>query len=307
MSVGRLSRKWVDVSSRAVTRGVRYTAGPEAFAVTSPTRQQLTDLVALPEDEMDLARASLLVACEEYPDLDVQSYLGRLDGLADTLRGRLGGSPADAVAALGRVLFEEEGFHGNTREYYDPRNSFLNDVLDRRTGIPITLSTVYMAVGRRAGLDVRGVGLPGHFVVRVTTGNGEALVDPFHGGVVLTPADCQERLDRIYGGRVKVAPEMLTPCPTRAILSRTVRNLKVIYVKAGDLTRALRTAELLVMLEPDSADELRDRGLILAGMGCYALAAQDLEAYVAATPGRPDTGSLRAQIADLRHKASRLN
>jgi regulator of sirC expression with transglutaminase-like and TPR domain len=264
-------------------------------------------MVARPEDDMDLARASLLVACEEYPDLDVESYLGRLDGLASTLRGRLGSSPADVVAALGRVLFEEEGFHGNTREYYDPRNSFLNDVLDRKTGIPITLSTVYMAVGRRAGIDVRGVGLPGHFVVRVTTAEGEALVDPFHGGVVLTREDCQERLDRIYGGRVKVAPEMLTPCTPRAILSRTVRNLKVIYVKAGDLARALRTAELLVLLEPEAADEVRDRGLILAGLGCYALAAQDLEAYLSAVPGTREAGELRARIADLRHKASRLN
>jgi len=273
----------------------------------SHTRRQLTDIVARPEEEVDLARASLLVACEEYPDLDVESYLGRLDALAETLRGRLGSSPADAVAALGRVLFEEEGFCGNTREYYDPRNSFLNDVLDRRTGIPITLSTVYMAVGRRAGIDVGGVGLPGHFLVRVTTPGGEALVDPFHGGAVLTEEDCQERLDRIYAGRVRVAPEMLTPCPPRAILSRTVRNLKGIYVKAGDLTRALRTAELLVLLEPGVAEEVRDRGLILAGLECYALAARDLQAYVAAAPAAPEAGPLRAQIAELLHKASRLN
>jgi regulator of sirC expression with transglutaminase-like and TPR domain len=273
----------------------------------SPTRRQLTELFAQPEEDVDLARASLLVACEEYPDLDVESYLGRLDGLASTLRGRLGSVPVDAVAALNRVLFEEEGFRGNTHEYYDPRNSFLNDVLDRRTGIPITLSTVYMAVGRRAGIDVRGVGLPGHFVVRVSTPAGQALVDPFHGWAVLTEEDCQERLDRIYGGRVRVAPEMLTPCPPRAILSRTVRNLKGIYAKAGDLTRALRTAELLVLLEPDSAEEVRDRGLILAGLECYALAARDLQAYVAAAPGAPEAGPLRAQIAELLHKASRLN
>ena len=124
---------------------------------------------------------------------------------------------------------------------------------------------------------------------------------------MLSEEDCQERLDRIYGGRVRVAPEMLVPCPPRTILSRTVRNLKVIYVKAGDLARALRTAELLVLLEPDSAEEVRDRGLILAGLGCYALAARDLEAFVAAAPGTPEAGPLRAQIAELRHQASRLN
>src|SRR5205823_9346815 len=114
------------------------------------------------------------------------------DAMAEALRGRLGDSPAQAVGALNRVLFEEQGFRGNTEAYYDPRNSFLNDVLDRRTGIPITLSTVYMAVGRRAGLTVEGVGLPGHFVARVSTGEGDVLVDPFHGGAVLTAEDCQQ-------------------------------------------------------------------------------------------------------------------
>src|SRR5438445_11102873 len=160
-------------------------------------------MVARPEASVDLAEASLLIAGEEYPGLDPAPYLGRLDELGAHLRRRAGDAGADAlVPELNRLLFEEEGFRGNTVDYYDPRNSFLNDVLDRRTGIPISLSTVYMAVGRRAGVPVQGVGLPGHFVVRVTTAGGEALVDPFHDGAVLTLEDCQERLDRIYGGKV---------------------------------------------------------------------------------------------------------
>ena len=273
----------------------------------SRTRRQLTDIVDRPEEEVDLARASLLMACEEYPDLDVEGYVQRFDAMAEALRGRLGDSPAQAVGALNRGLFEEQGFRGNTREYYDPRNSFLNDVLDRRTGIPITLSTVYMAVGRRAGVPVQGVGLPGHFVVRVTTAGGEALVDPFHDGAVLTLEDCQERLDRIYGGKVRVVPEMLAPCSPRAILSRTARNLKGIYVKDGDYARALHTAELLVLLNPEAPEELRDRGLILASLECYAMAARDLEAYVAAAPAASEKEQILPRIAEMRHRASRLN
>jgi len=278
----------------------------------SPHRRQLIDLFTRPEDEVDLARASLLVACEEYPRLEVGPYLDRLDALADALRARLGGtpeaaSPVAAAAAVNRVLFEEEGFRGNTEAYYDPRNSFLNDVLDRRTGIPITLSTVYMAVGRRAGLSVEGVGLPGHFVARVSTEAGDVLVDPFHGGTVLTPEHCQQRLDRIYGGRVRLAADMLAACPARAVLSRIVRNLEAIYLKEGDLERALRTADLLVLLNPGSAEERRDRGLVLAALDCYGMAASDLEASLAAAPAAAERDQIRARIVELRRKAARVN
>jgi regulator of sirC expression with transglutaminase-like and TPR domain len=279
----------------------------EVLAVRESHRRQLIDMVARPEDEVDLARASLLVACDEYPELELDPYLQRLDTMAEAVRGRLGASPEAAVAGLNRVLFEEEGFRGNTREYYDPRNSFLNDVLDRRTGIPITLSTVYIAVARRAGVTVHGVGLPGHFVVRVVAAGGDALVDPFNGGTVLTPQDCQDRLDRIYGGRVRMGVDMLAPCPPRSVLARTLRNLKAIYLKADDHERALRTAELLVLLNPGAMDEVRDRGLVLAALECYALAAADLEAYVQAAPQAPEAPELRARIAQLRHQAARLN
>jgi regulator of sirC expression with transglutaminase-like and TPR domain len=256
---------------------------------------------------VDLARASLLVACDEYPQLEVDPYLDHLDAMADGLRGRVEGPPETAIAAVNRVLFEEEGFRGNTREYYDPRNSLFNDVLDRRTGIPITLSTVYVAVGRRAGIDVQGVGLPGHFVVRVSTAGTDALVDPFNGGAVVTMQDCQDRLDRIYGRRVKLAPEMLEPCPPRALLSRMVRNLKGIYLKAEDNERALKTADLLVLLNPGAAEERRDRGLILAAMECYAMAAEDFEAYLAAAPHSAGAEQIRIKTTEMRHKAARLN
>jgi regulator of sirC expression with transglutaminase-like and TPR domain len=277
--------------------------------VTEPAavRELFSEIASRPDQDVDLAEASLLIAREEYPALDPGAYLARLDALAAAVRPRLRGGAATAVEAMNRLLFDEEGFRGNTAEYYDPRNSFLNEVLDRRVGIPISLSTVYIEVGRRAGLRLQGVGLPGHFIVRLSAGGADLLVDPFHGGAVLTELDCQKRLDRIYGGRVRVEPEMLAPCGRKAILARTLRNLKAIYVKSEDHLRALRTVELLLALDPRGMEEVRDRGLLHAAMDCYALAADDLDAYLRAVPGAPEAAELRARIADLRRMATRLN
>lgn len=266
------------------------------------------EMAARPEAEVDLAEASLIVAGEEYPDLDPVPYLARLDELGSALRRDAGGARAeDAVSALSRLLFEREGFRGNTEDYYDPRNSFLNDVLDRRTGIPISLCTVYMEVARRAGLSVEGVGLPGHFVVRLASPSAPLLVDPFHGGAVITREDCQRRLDRIYSGRLRLDPTMLAPCGRKSILSRMLRNLKGIYVKAGDYIRALRIVEMLRILEPDSLDELRDRGVLYAALDCYAAAADDIEGYLARKPRCAEAPQLAARAAELRARAARVN
>jgi regulator of sirC expression with transglutaminase-like and TPR domain len=265
-------------------------------------------MVARPDAEVDLAEASLLIAGEEYPDLEPGRYLARLDEMAAALgRGAGDARTEEAVAALNRLLFEQEGFHGNTEDYYDPRNSFLNDVLDRRIGIPISLCTVYMEVGRRAGLSVEGVGLPGHFVVRLSSSPAPVLVDPFHGGAVLTLEDCQRRLDRIYAGRLRLAPNMLAACGRKSILSRMLRNLKGIYVKAGDYVRALRAVEMLRSLDPESVDELRDRGVLYAALDCFAAAAADLEGYLALRPQCAEAPQLAAKAAELRARAARLN
>jgi regulator of sirC expression with transglutaminase-like and TPR domain len=209
--------------------------------------------------------------------------------------------------ALNRYMFHELGFRGNTEQYYDARNSYLNEVLDRRTGIPITLSTVYMEVAGRAGLEVEGVGLPGHFVVRIQTPARPLLVDPFHGGTLLTEKDCQERLDRIFSGKVKLEPKMLRPCRRKDMLERMLRNLKAIYLRDQDVDRALRVVDLIVRIQPGSAEDLRDRGVLYASLDCYGLAARDIESYLALAPQAKDTEDLAARVADLRHKASRLN
>jgi regulator of sirC expression with transglutaminase-like and TPR domain len=171
---------------------------------------------------------------------------------------------------------------------------------------------VYIEVGRRCGLEVEGVSLPGHFIVRVRParsrrGSPEQLVDPFHAGALLSHDECQARLDRIFSGRMRLDPAMLAPCGERALLSRMLRNLKVIYVKAEDYPRALNALDLLLELEPDSPEELRDRGLVYAAMDCYGLAACDLEACLALASEGPETERLRGRLADLRRKQARVN
>jgi len=266
-------------------------------------------MLAGPDEAVDLAHASLLIACEEYPDLDVNRYVARLDEWGEELRVRIEeqAEPTVVASSINRLLFEQEGFRGNTKDYYDPRNSFLNEVLDRRTGIPITLATVYMEVARRAGIAISGVGLPGHFIVRLRGHGSGLLVDPFHGGALLSVEDCQARLDRIYEGRVKVEPSMLAACERKEILARMLRNLKAIYTRTEDYLRAVRSVDLLLCVDPDNAIELRDRGLLYAGLDCYALAIADLESFLARAPGSPEAGALRQRVEELRGKAARLN
>jgi len=279
------------------------------IASAEGVRRRLEDILSRPDREVDLAEASLLVAAEEYPALDLRSYLARLDEMGCSLRRRLEEEPRPerAVMALNRYMFHELGFKGNTEQYYDARNSYLNEVLDRRTGIPLSLSTVYMEVARRAGLEVEGVGLPGHFVVRIQTPGRALLVDPFHAGTLLTEKDCQERLDRIFGGKVKLEPKMLHPCRRKDMLERMLRNLKAIYLRDQDVDRALRVVDLIVRIQPGSAEDLRDRGVLYASLDCYGLAARDLESYLALAPQAKDAEELAARVATLRHRAARLN
>jgi regulator of sirC expression with transglutaminase-like and TPR domain len=263
----------------------------------------------MPDHEVDLAEATLLIAAQEYEGLDVRGYLARLDEMGRALRFRLDDErrPERAVMALNHYLFQELGFRGNTEQYYDARNSYLNEVLERRTGIPITMSVVYIEVARRAGLAVEGVGLPGHFVVRVQTAARGMLVDPFHGGMLLSEKDCQQRLDRIFNSKVKLEPKMLRPCGAKDMVERVLRNLKAIHLRDEDTTRALRVVDLLVAIQPGSAEDLRDRGVLYASLDCYGLAARDLESYLALAPRAKDAEELAARVAELKFKAARLN
>src|SRR3989337_4258823 len=198
----------------------------------SVARRLLAEMVSRKEEEIELARAALLFAKEEYPGLDVGKYLQKLELMTEEIKSRIGNNndPHFLISEINRYLFTEEGFRGNEDDYYDPRNSFLNDVLDIKTGIPITLSVLYIEIASRLGLTLLGVGFPGHFIVKYSGMEGEILVDPFNKGRILSIKDCKEILDRIYGGRMQFHSEFLQPVTKKEILSRMLHNLTSIYL-----------------------------------------------------------------------------
>lgn len=267
---------------------------------TTP-RTRLAELAARPEPQIDLAAGALLIAAEEYPQLRVAPYHRRLDLLAERVRDRLNGetAPVLVLEQLCRVLFVEEGFRGNADAYYDPRNSFLNDVLDRRLGIPITLGIVMLEVGWRVGLPLCGINFPGHFLIRYEGEVARLLVDPFDGGRVRWEDEGQALLDRVYGGMVRLRPEFLRPATRTDILARVLTNLKGIYLNARDDERALGAIDRVLMLRPSSPVELRDRGLLLARVGRKNEAVAELERYLDFSPSAPDATRVRTLIDAL--------
>jgi regulator of sirC expression with transglutaminase-like and TPR domain len=281
---------------------------PQGKLLLVEARRRFARLVAQPDASIELAHAALLVAAEERPGLDVEHYRARLYQLGLTARERLAGDEESTpVVALNKFIFEELGFTGNQTNYYDPRNSLLSEVLDRRTGIPITLSVVYMEIGQRAGVHVEGIGLPGHFIVRAQGKRGEALlVDPFNGKIV-DAEDCQERLDTIYGGQAALAESHLRPVSTREILARLLRNLKGIYAQAGLYRRALSIIERILLVAPDAIEERRDRGALLAQLGRYSEAITDVQAYLKRAANSPDAERVREQLKQMQAQLARLN
>lgn len=264
-------------------------------------RDRFAAMVMKPEPELDLAAAALEIAAEEYPQLVPGPYLQRLDLLAERVRDRLGDETAPLIVLqeLNRVLFEEERFRGNAEAYYDPRNSFLNDVLDRRVGIPITLSLVYLEVGWRLGLPLTGVGFPGHFLVRYEGEVVRVLLDPFDGGRIRFEDQAQELLDRVYGGLVRLQPEFLESTGKKGVLVRLLKNLKAIYLNANEDRKALAAIDRILLIRPTAVGELRDRGMLLARTGRVAEAIADLETYLNAAPDAPDARRVRNMIERL--------
>jgi regulator of sirC expression with transglutaminase-like and TPR domain len=258
---------------------------------------------------MNLALAALLIAKEEYPTLDIGSYLLRLDRMAEAIRTRVGANcePRKILTRLNQFLFEEEGFHGNSQDYYDPRNSYLNEVLDRRTGIPITISTVYLEVGKRLGLPLVGVGLPGHFLVKLASPESEIVLDPFGGGAETSPTDCQRLLDKLHEGRIALHPRHLAAVTTRQILCRMLNNLKGIYVRTDQYGKALAVVERLLILYPDSASDIRDHGLLACQLKRYGDATRDLDRYLRLAPQAEDHDTIRDHLRSIRERVGALN
>ncbi len=257
------------------------------------------------DNEIDLAGAALLYARDAYPDLDPALYLNQLDEWAEGIRSDVAAS-SDPIATLNQYLFDDLHFTGNRRFYGDPRNSYLNQVIDRRLGLPITLSVLYIEIARRVGLQVEGVGLPGHFIVRQPDRHGVRYVDPFHQGRGLTIEDCRNLVVDLSNGALEFQPEMLEAVGARQILIRMLANLKNAYVREQLFERAVPVVERLLDLKPDDALQLRDLGLLHYQLEHYGPALQALQHYVSIA-GAASDDPVQQVIANLHTRIARLN
>jgi regulator of sirC expression with transglutaminase-like and TPR domain len=303
---------------------VRYTAAPgliDAFAALAGS--------GITDDEIDLTRAALLISRTRYPNLDIEAYAARIDNLARRVADlvpsvMLNFDARQTISALNYVLFGELGLRGNRDDYYDPRNSFLNDVLDRGLGIPITLSVVYLEVAHRIGFPVAGIGMPGHFLLKYRPAinsdsngnppglnepgvNEEVLIDCFNQGDTLSPQDCQQRLNEIYSGEMDLRPEFLHPVNRRQILARMLNNLKTVYLSTRDFRKALTIADLLLVIRPHSAEDVKQRALLRYSLEMHSLAAEDLEEYLRISPAAEDAGEVRQMSLSIRRMLASMN
>lgn len=262
------------------------------------------------EAELNLARAALLLA--EYVDESTDSpayYLTLLDDMAEAVRPSIQVAQIglETITALNYYLFSELRFYGNNANYYDPGNSFLNKVLDSKTGIPITLSLVYLEIGWRLGLPLRGVGLPGHFIVSYYLSHAPIYIDVFHQGRILTEEDCLALCQAPIVNRHLLQTQYLQPVDKRAILFRMLLNLKQIYLKQQAWEAAYRTIDLMLAVRPGENDEIRDRGLVAFRLNRLREAIFDLKRYLFLTPHASDANWLRQQLEMMEEKLSRLN
>jgi regulator of sirC expression with transglutaminase-like and TPR domain len=274
--------------------------------------EEFAALVApeIPDEKIDLLRAALTFALPEYPGLDASKYIGIVEGLAERVLVRRGASedPAHTIASLNVVLFQEEGLAGNQSEFYDPRNSYLNEVLERRLGIPISLSVIYMEVAQRVGLPVFGVGLPGHFLLKHYDSNGNlTFIDPYVAGGLLSPSECQTRLDEVYGGQMTLQPEFLNTVSKRQILTRMLNNLRSIYVGQRNFKKALTIVDFILAIHPRSPDDLRQRALLRYNQGMLRAAIDDLEEYLRLAPDASDAEEMKQTVLSIRRSMAMMN
>ncbi|MBL8186415.1 MAG: tetratricopeptide repeat protein [Acidobacteria bacterium] len=276
---------------------------------TEEVRSRFAEIVACDESTLELDRAALLIAAGEYPHLNVEEYLAELDAFAEMARARddVFADPLVRIMRLSNLLFDELQFRGNAEKYYDARNSFLNDVIDRRLGLPITLSVLMIEVGRRIGLKLFGVGMPGHFMAKYSDNEQEIFVDPFHGGRIVNEERCHEMISEMYQGQMKFQPSFLYAVGKKQILTRMLQNLKGIYSRAQNHHKTLGMIELALLINPESTAELRDRGLVCLALGKSVQARTDLEEYLRRAPKSDDAAEIKKRLIQLRQKQAQLN
>jgi len=264
-------------------------------------RQNLSNEIRKPDTQIDLAASALYIAQEEYPELEVDAYLNALDVMASEVEERLPAEryPLRLIKSLNHYLYDDLGYSGNASDYYDPRNSFLNEVIERRTGIPITLSLLYLEIARRLDFPMVGINMPGHFLIRPEFQEAGIFVDAFNRGDVLFEQDCEARLGQIYGHPVQLQPSFTAPVSSRQLLARMLTNLKLIYFNLNDLPKALAAVERILLLFPNVPTELRDRGLLYYQLGEPSKASQDLEMYLAMLPLAEDAEIISRLLEQL--------
>ena len=269
-------------------------AVPYSLNLTSRVAEVADDLEhALNAPGADIAPAALAIARIEYPALDADPYLDRIDAMGNNAAERLSGvsvASSEAITILNEYLFDEERFVGNRESYDDPRNSFLNEVLDRRRGIPISLAVVYMEVARRAGLEVTGVNFPGHFLLRAASPlvGDDLIIDPFHGGALLSEFDCRQLLRSHVGDDAAFDGSLLVPATRHDIVLRMLVNLKRLYVRMRSFPQARFVSTLLLTVDPSAIGELRDRGLLAYHLEDFGSALRDLEEYLRLSPNETE-------------------
>jgi regulator of sirC expression with transglutaminase-like and TPR domain len=265
-------------------------------------RQRFREIAELPEQHIDLVEASLVIALEDRPGLEIGHYLDEVGTWSGVVRDRLEGSRdvERIVESINRMLFDEEGFHGEDEDYYDPRSALLNELLDTHAGTPITLSILYLELTRRVGLEATGVSLPGRFLVKFSGDFGQIVVDPYDGGRILSTLELQKILDGVYGGGVRLREHHLRSLTRKEIVARELAHLKSAYLAQHDLARAAASADRLLILDGRDPFELRDRAALAMQMHAYAVAIECLERYLALQPHADDLTRIREQIAYLR-------
>ncbi len=270
-----------------------------------------TMLAHLADEQVPLLRSALLIAHDEYPDLDIAACEAQVDSHVDSLReevAQIASGPLK-MQAINHRLFDELGYAGNHDEYYDPRNSYMNEVLSRRLGNPISLAVVQMEVARRLGVPLDGVSFPGHFLVRLPVDDGVLVMDPFNRGRPLNADELRQRARPHFGEDVpdEALLQILSPAPHRAILMRMLRNLYAVYSESGDWSRAVRCADRILRLLPDNAEALRDRGLGYLELGHQAGARHDLGRYLEQNPEASDVEAIRERLIDTSDRGGRLH
>ena len=269
----------------------------------STDRTAIEELLGLPDQEINLAEAALMIARLEYPGLDTDGYLSKIQDIADEINNRLPetANAAEILKQLNHVLFIEKGYEGNTSAYYDPKNSFLNDVVDRKLGIPISLSILYIELGHALGLPLAGVSFPGHFLVKLEISDGAIVLDPYFGGISLNEDDIEERLQEYYGPQLNKSRlhGVLASCSNKEIILRMLRNLRNLYMQAEEFIKALPIADILVDLESEKADALKARAAIYDQLECHTPALSDYSAYLKISPETQGNKYIRARVIDL--------